>query len=66
METGLMLDGDNSEKKQDKNVSARYALAGVVGYWRSGCGSSWALKYWETYLENQAMDLHVDDVIELC
>jgi hypothetical protein len=66
METGLMLDGDNSEKKQDKNVSARYAMAGVCGYWRSGCGSAWALKYWETYLENQAMDLHVDDVIELC
>ena len=66
METGLMIEGDSSEKKQDKNVSARYAMAGVCAYWRSGCGSSWALKYWETYLEDQAMDLHVDDVIELC
>ena len=40
-------------------------MAAVCAYWRSGCGSAWALKFWEQYLVDQAMDLHIDDVLEL-
>jgi hypothetical protein len=27
-------------------------MAAVCAYWKSGCGSAWALKYWENFLEN--------------
>lgn len=69
METGLILQEDQldsaNQKKTDPNVSGRHAMAAVCAYWRSGCGSAWALQYWETYLRDQAMDLHIDDVLEL-
>ena len=41
-------------------------MAAVVAYWRSNCGAAWALKYWEERLLEQAEELHVADVIELC
>jgi len=28
-------------------------------------GTAWGLKYWETYMLNQASDLHIADVLEL-
>ena len=40
-------------------------MAAVIAYWRSNCGAAWALKYWMQFLEKQASELHIDDVIEM-
>ena len=50
METGLNLkDSVNEEMgiKGERLMNARYSMAAVVAYWRSNCGSAWALKYYE-------------------
>lgn len=38
---------DELKIKGENNLVARNAMAGVVAYWRSNCGSDWALKYFE-------------------
>jgi hypothetical protein len=45
---------------------SRYALGAVVGYWKTNCGSAWALKYYEQFLLKDAKGLHVQEVVELC
>ena len=76
MESGLALKVQEGSKQQsgqagerlqgEQHITARYAMAAVIGYWRSNCGQAWALKFWEQHMSNQAQDLHVQDVIELC
>lgn len=72
MEEGLILQDPNAKLKKEStvkgenNITARYAMGAVIGYWRMNGGSAWALQYWMQYLEQQAKDLHIADVIELC
>lgn len=69
MEMGLALHRDEANKEQmqgEENLTARYAMGAVIGYWMMNCGTATALKYWETFMLNQAKDLHVQDVVELC
>ena len=57
---------DEDAIRGEKHLTARYAMAAVIAYWRSNCGSAFGLKYWETWMASQAEQLHVADVIELC
>lgn len=50
METGLNLKGKDREEmgiKGESHMTARNSMAAVVAYWKSNCGSAWALKYYE-------------------
>jgi hypothetical protein len=52
-------------KGEDK-MTARNSMAAVIGYWKSNCGSDWALKYYEKFLLQKSKDLHIHEIIELC
>ena len=47
-------------------MSSRYSMGAVVAYWKSNCGSAWALKYYEKFLIAGAPHLHVHEIVELC
>lgn len=69
LEMNIVLHRDEHEKtkvKGQEHMTARYAMAAVIGYWRMNCGSAHVLKYWENYMIRSANDLHVQDVVELC
>jgi hypothetical protein len=56
MERGLTLikakDSDESiENKGEKNITARYAMGAVCGYWKLNIGSAMGLEYWEYFLK---------------
>jgi hypothetical protein len=36
--------------KGEESMTARNSMAAVIGYWKSNCGSDWALKYYEKFL----------------
>jgi len=38
---------DELRIKGETNLVARNAMAGVCAYWRSNCGSDWALTFFE-------------------
>ena len=71
MEQGLLIErsitdlGDEGDNRGEKDLTARYAFGAVCSYWRMNYGTAYGLKYWETYMLNQAQDLHIADVIEL-
>jgi hypothetical protein len=67
MEDGIQLhmEADDKTKNNDsviqgeQYITGRYAMAGVIAYWRSNLGSAWALKYWEQQLKANCRDLHI-------
>ena len=62
MEEGLQnfMEADTQAKLNDSivtghaNVTGRYAMAAVIGYWRTNLGSAWALKYWELQMKDNS------------
>jgi len=41
---------DEMKIKGESSMTARNSMAAVIGYWKSNCGSDWALKYYEKFL----------------
>jgi len=66
MEHDGNVDASGQTVKGTTNISARYAMGAVTGYWRLNSGSAFGLNFWETKLKETIGDLHVQDVIEMC
>lgn len=43
---------DSLIAKGEKNITARYAMGAVCGYWKLNIGSAKGLEYWEHFLKN--------------
>jgi hypothetical protein len=57
---------EENKIKGEQNMGARSSMAAVIAYWKSNCGSDWALKYYEKFLLQKSKDLHIHEIIELC
>ena len=57
---------EDKKIKGENNLVARNAMAAVIGYWKSNCGSDWALKYYEKQLLMKSKDLRIHEIVELC
>lgn len=57
---------EDQQVKGEAHMTARYSMAAVVAYWKSNCGSAWALRYYESFLIKNAAYLHVQEIVELC
>jgi len=64
--TNTALVSDEHKIKGEASMTARNSMAAVIGYWKSNCGSDWALKFYEKSLLRQHLDLHIHEVVELC
>ena len=47
-------------------MTARHAMGGVYGYYRSNQGTHYGVDYWEGHLATNSATLHVQDIVELC
>lgn len=52
--------------KGESSMTARNSMAAVIGYWKSNCGSDWALNYFENMLLQKSKELHIHEIIEIC
>lgn len=46
-------------------MTARHAMGGVYGYYRSNQGTRYGLDFWENHLLKNSATLHVQDIVEL-
>lgn len=47
------------------SMTARHAMGGVYGYYRSNQGTKYGVDFWEDHLQRNSEGLHVQDVAEL-
>ena len=47
-------------------MTARHAMGGVYGYYRSNQGTRYGVDYWEEHLLKNSQTLHAQDIVELC
>jgi len=59
MEADEITKANDTTLQGEQYITARYAMAGVIAYWKSNLGSAWALKYWEQQLIANCKDLHI-------
>ena len=57
---------DEMKIKGESSMTARNSMAAVIGYWKSNCGSDWALKYYEKFLLQKSKELHIHEIVEIC